>query len=144
MDLPKTEQGNYHVVVFQDLFTKCVPCARPASCQDLLAEEIVPFFGTPEALLSDRGTYLLSHIMTDVCKYLGVKKLNTAAYHPQCDGTIERFNHTLKCTLRKHAARFGVQWDKFLPPVLWSYRNTPHSSTGESHPFYYLALIAAL
>ncbi len=27
----------------------------------LLAEEVVPLFGVPEALLTDRGTNLLSH-----------------------------------------------------------------------------------
>lgn len=28
--------------------------------------------------------------------------------------------------LRKHAAKFGAQWDCYLPGVLWAYRNTPH------------------
>ena len=39
---------------------------------------------------------------------LGVKMLNTAAYHPQCDGLVETYNRTLKTALRKHAARFGT------------------------------------
>ena len=56
---------------------------------------------------------------------LGISKLNTTAYHPQCDGAVERFNRTLKCILRKHTARFGSQWDRYLPGVLWAYRNTP-------------------
>ena len=73
--------------------------------------------------------------MTDVCKLLGVKKLNTTSYHPQCDGLVERFNRTLKSMLRKHAADFGVQWDRYLPGVLWAYRNTPHDSTGEKPSF---------
>jgi transposase InsO family protein len=30
--------------------------------------------------------------MMDVCELLGVKKLNTTAYHPQCNGMVERFN----------------------------------------------------
>ena len=62
----------------------------------LLVEEIVPFFGVPEALLSDRGTNLLSHLMKDVCKLLGIEKLNTTAHHPECDGAVERFNRMLK------------------------------------------------
>ena len=32
-------------------------------------------------------------------------------------------------------ARFGKQWDRYLPGVLWAYRNTPHSSTGEKPSF---------
>ena len=65
------------------------------------------------------------------------KKLNTTAYHPQCDGMVERFNRTLKTMLRKHAAKFGSQWDRYLSGVLWAYRNTPHESTGEK-PSYLL------
>ena len=41
--------------------------------------------------------------MTDVCSSLGIKKLNTAVYHPQCDGIVEHFSQTLKTILRKHA-----------------------------------------
>ncbi len=37
--------------------------------------------------------------------------------------------------LRKHAARFGGQWNRFLPGVLYAYRNTPHESTGEKPSF---------
>ena len=68
-------------------------------------------FGVPEALLSDRGTNLLSHLMKEVCELLGITKLNTTAYHPACNGMVERLNHTLKATLHKHAAKFGTQWD---------------------------------
>jgi len=71
--------------------------------------------------------------MTDVCKALGITKLNT--YHPQCDGLVERFNRTLKSMLRKHASRYGNEWDQHLYGVLWAYRNTPHETTGEKLSF---------
>jgi len=38
-------------------------------------------------------------------------------------------------TLRKYAAKFGLQWDQYLSGVLWAYCNTPHSSTGEKLSF---------
>ena len=41
--------------------------------------QVVPLFGVPESLLSDRGT----NLMTDLCKMLGTKKLNTTVCHPQ-------------------------------------------------------------
>jgi len=66
---------------------------------------------------------------------LGINKLNTTAYHPQCDGMVERFNKTLKSMLCKHAARFGPQWDNYLSAVLWAHCNTPHESTGEKPSF---------
>ena len=114
--MPKTEAGNKHVVVFQDFLSKW-PLVFPVADQKairlacLLVEEVVPMFGVPEALLSDRGTNLLPHLMQDVCKLLGIRKLNTTAYHQQCDVMVERFNRTLKTILRKHAARFQTQWD---------------------------------
>ena len=37
--------------------------------------------------------------------------------------------------LRKHVAKFGGQWDRFLPGVLWAYRNTPHEPTKEKPSF---------
>ena len=140
MDLPKTECGNQHVIVFQDFLTKWpmvfpVPDQKAIRIAHLRADEVIPNIGVSEALLSDRGTNLLSHLMMDLCKLLGIKKLNTTAYHPQCDGMVERFNWTLKTTLRKHAATFGNQWDQYLPGLLWAYRNTPHESTGEKPPF---------
>ena len=101
----------------------------------LLAEEIIPIFGVPEALLSDRGTNFLSSLVLDLCKLLGIEKLNTTAYHPQCSGIIEHFNWTLKGMLRKHAAKFGKQWDRYLHGLLWAYRNTPHKSTEEKPSF---------
>ena len=140
MDLPYTERGNKHVVVFQDMLTKWpmvfpVPDQKTERLARLLCEEIVPMFGVPEALLSDRGANLLSHLMRDVCSILGIEKLNTTSYHPECDGMVERFNRTLKTMLRKRAAQFGIQWDNHLPALLWAYRNAPHDSTGEKPSF---------
>ena len=140
MELPVTERGNRYVIVFQDFLTKW-PLVFPAPDQKairiarLVAEEIVPMFGVPESLLSDRGTNLLANVMMDVCSLMGITKLNTTAYHPQCNGMIERMNRTLKAMLRKHAVKFGPQWDKFLPGVLWAYRNTPHETTKEKPSF---------
>ena len=37
----------------------------------LLVEQWIPLFGVPEALLSDRGTNLLSPLILDVCDLLG-------------------------------------------------------------------------
>ena len=140
MELPKTRRNNRYVLVLQDYLTKWplaypLPDQKTESIARILVEDVIPFFGVPEALLTDRGTNLLSHLMRDLCELLGITKLNTTAYHPECDGMVERFNRTLKAMLRKHATRFENQWDQYLSNVLWAYRNTPHESTGEKPSF---------
>lgn len=91
MELLKTRHEN------QYLFTKwplvfLVPDQKSSRIAQLLVKEVVPLFGMLEALFSDRGTNLLSHLMLNVCQLLGIKKLNTTAYHPQCDGIVKMFN----------------------------------------------------
>ena len=115
MELPVTDSGNHHVV---DFLTKWplvfpVPDQKAVRLVKLLTEEVIPLFGVPEALLSDTGTNLMSTLMLDICKKLGIRKLNTTAYHPECDGMVERFNRTLKTALLKHAATYGSQWDEY-------------------------------
>ena len=105
MALPCTENGNKHVVVFQDMFTKwtmvyAVPYQKTERITKLLCKEIAPFFGVPEARLSNRGTNLLSNVMLGIYESLGITKLNTNSYHPQCTGMVERFNRTLKAMLQ--------------------------------------------
>ena len=75
--------------------------------------------------------------MREVYKLLGLKKVNTTAYHPQTDGLVERFNRTLTDMLSKKVALSGKDWDIQLPYVLFAYRASAQHSTGES-PFFLL------
>ena len=123
MDLPAMQQGNKHVMVFQDFFMKWplvypVPDQKVTTQVQPLTKEVIPFLGVPEALLSDRGTNLLSHLMRDVCVKLDIEKCNMTAYHPECNGMVEHFNRTPKSMLHKHVDRFSCQWDRLLSSVL--------------------------
>ena len=65
MELPIMLRGNHYLIVFQDFLTKWsfvfpAPDQKAIPIVRLLAEEIVL---VPDALLSDRGTNLLSHLM---------------------------------------------------------------------------------
>ena len=140
MELPLTKSRNRYAIVFQDFLSKwpfifTAPDQKANRLAHLLTKEIIPVFDMLDTLLSGRGTNLLSHIMIDGCELLGNTKLNITAYNPQCDGMVERMSHTLKAMLWKHTAKFGKQWDQFLPGVLWAYRNTPHDSTLEKPSF---------
>ena len=72
--------------------------------------------------------------MRKVYELLGLKKVNTTAYHPQTDGLVEWFNHTLTDMLSKKVKKGGKDWDQQLSYVLFAYRASIQESTGEN-PF---------
>ena len=140
LEMPLTAQGNRYIVVFIDYLTKWAEaCAIPDQTSEtiarLLVDNVVCRHGVPEELLSDRGPNLLSSLIHDVCDLLGMHKINTTAYHPQCDGLVENLNKTLRAMIAKHTRDFGVEWDQYLQHLLFAYRSKPHATTGES-PFY--------
>lgn len=142
IQFPASSKGNRYAIVFMDYLTKW-PEVFPARNQNsltiarLLVEHIIPRHGIPRELLSDRGAAFLSKLMADVYKLLGLKKVNTTAYHPQTDGLVERFNRTLTDMLSKKVLRSSKDWDVQLSYVLFAYRASPQQSTGES-PFFLL------
>ena len=106
LQLPKTKQGNRYAVVFCDYLTKwpkvyTVPDQTALTIAKLFVERIVSRLGVPSQLLSDSGPAFLSKLVYENCRLLGVEKINTTAYHPQCDGLIERLNRTLIDILSK-------------------------------------------
>ena len=137
MHLPKTQQGNKHVLVIQDYLSKW-PWVFPIRDQkttrimDILVKESVWGAGCTSIRLWNQLLVILNE---GVCQLLGITKLNTSAFYPQCDGLTERFNRRVKTMLRKHVDQYGMQWDQYLHGVLWAYRNTPHKSTAEKPSF---------
>ncbi len=67
-------------------------------------------------------------------RLLGIKSIRTTPYHPQTDGLVERYNRTLKSMLKKFISANAKDWDKWLPYLLFAYREVPQASTGFS-PF---------
>ena len=102
-----------------------------------LVEKVVPRHGVPAQLLSDRGAAFLSKLLAEVYHLMGMKKVNTTAYHAQIDGLVERINCTLLDMLSKTARQNGKDWDMCWPFILFADWSSPQTSTRES-PFYLL------
>ena len=100
----------------------------------LLVEHVIARHGVLEQLLSDRGSNFL---VLNICKPLDIKKINISGYHPQTDGLVEKFNSTLIGMLSKSVAKHRRDWDTHLPYLLFAYRTSVQSSTGDS-PFFLL------
>lgn len=65
---------------------------------------------------------------------MSIKYVHSSPYHAQCNGLCERFNGTLKQMLKRVAIERPKDWDRYLPAVLFGYREVPQESTGYS-PF---------
>ena len=102
-----------------------------------VAEELVGIFsrvGVPAEILSDRGTQFTSDLMAEVSRLLSLKQLFTTPYHAMCNGQVEKFNGTLKSMLKKMSAEKPKDWDRYIPALLFAYREVPQVSLGFS-PF---------
>ena len=94
--------------------------------------------GVPEEVLSDQGSQFLSGMMKEVSRLLSMKQLVTTPYHPMCNGLVERFNGTIKLMLKRMCAERPKDWDRYLPALLFAYREVPQESLGFFHLSYYM------
>ena len=58
---------------------------------------------------------------------MSVDHFTTSPYH---NGMVERFNGTLNTMLRKMASEKPKDWDRYVPAILFAYREMPNESTG--------------
>ena len=75
--------------------------------------------------------------MKEICDLLNIVKTRTTAYHPQCDGLVERFNWMLKHMLATTLKDYPFDWEQRLRKVCMAYNSGIHSSTGYT-PYYLL------
>src|SRR6266481_841389 len=138
--LPCTERHNKYIVVVTDYLTRWPEAFAVENIQApviarLLVEEIMCRYGAPYQLLSDRGTNFMSQLVSETCKIINTRKLNTSSYHPQTNGLCERFNKTLADILSMYVNQRHNDWDVFIPFALWAYRTAVQTTTNET-PFY--------
>lgn len=136
MAMPTTSLGNNTLLVFTDYLTKwaeAVP-VRATKSGDPTAEQvaralmevIVSRHGLPLSILSDQGKAFCQGAVAKLLDYLGVNKLTTSPYHPQCNGLTERFNRTFTGMLKQFGdsgLAEAKEWDERLPALLLAYRS---------------------
>jgi hypothetical protein len=105
--LTKTSKGHQYLLVIADRFsklTRTVPLKTIATFEvaSAFCHHWVFVYGTPRLLLSDNGTQFNSKFFQACCQILGIHQKFTTAYHPQCNGQVERFNRTILSQIRKY------------------------------------------
>ncbi|XP_038074478.1 uncharacterized protein LOC119742537 [Patiria miniata] len=135
---PVSDRGNRYILTLVDYATR-YPEAIPLRNIETVtvAEAMVDVFtrvGLPNEILTDQGSQFTSELMREISRLLSVRQLTTTPYHPSCNGLVERFNGVMKQMLKRLCAEKPRDWDRYLAPLLFAYRDTPHETTGFS-PF---------
>jgi len=95
--LMKTEKGNSVILTIQDDLTRYVlAIPLPNHLANTVARAFVTKFvcvhGIPETILNDQGIDFVSNIFKEVYKLLKINKVQSSAFHPQSNGSIERYH----------------------------------------------------
>ncbi|GJR55258.1 reverse transcriptase domain-containing protein [Tanacetum coccineum] len=79
-------------------------------------------FGTPRAIISDRGTHFCNDQFAKVMSKYGVTHRLATAYHPQTSGQVEVSNRGLKRILERTVGENRASWSDKLDEALWAFR----------------------
>ena len=126
-----------NILVFQDYFTKYVlvyvtPIQTAKTVAKYLYQGYILIFGALARLLSDRGTNFMSSAINEMCKILGMKKLQTRPYHPQTNGLVKRSHQTVMRMIGKLGEDKKANWPGHLAEIEHTYNATCSAMTGYS------------
>ena len=100
LELPLTTKGNRYALVVSDYFTRwpeafALKDQKAETVARTFVDGVVSRHGIPSVLYSDQGPNFESSLIKEMCHILGITKVRTTPYHPQCDGLVERLNRTV-------------------------------------------------
>ena len=135
---PASARGYKYILVMQDQLTRAVKlaCLKHATADEVtkhFIDRVLREEGTPETILTDRGTHFTAYLFRGICVHLGVSHTTTTAYRPQCNGANERSHKELTRFLSIYSSKTRPQdWDLLVKEAEWAHNTTYHSSLKRS------------
>ncbi|GKE70878.1 reverse transcriptase domain-containing protein [Tanacetum coccineum] len=120
-----SSRGNTYIFVAVDYLSKWVEAkALPTDDSRVVVKflkSLFARFGTPRAIISDRGTHFCNDKFAKVISKYGVTHRLATAYHPQTSGQVEVSNRGLKQILERTVGENRATWSDRLDDALWAF-----------------------
>ncbi|GJT99274.1 reverse transcriptase domain-containing protein [Tanacetum coccineum] len=121
-----SSRGNKYILVAVDYLSKWVEAkALPTNDARVVCKflkSLFARFGTPRAIISDRGTHFFNDQFVKVMLKYGVTHRLSTVYHPQTSGQVEVSNRGLKRILERTVVENRASWSDKLDDALWAFR----------------------
>ena len=131
--IPASERGHKYILTVIDM---CTRYPEAIALKDIstttVADALLDIYsriGVPKRIHHDNGSQFVSNIMQEVNKLLSIRATTSTAYHPMGNSVIENWNKSLKSSLKKLTMERVKDWDRYISPLLFAMRDTPHNST---------------
>ena len=128
------------ILTITDTFSKAsifIPCNETINVEQtakLYATYVLPHYGLPHRIISDRDPRFTSVFSRELCRTLGISQNISTAYHPQTDGQSERTNQRLEQYLRIFIDYHQQNWASLLPLAQYTLNTWPNATTKKA-PF---------
>ena len=134
-----TDHRHEFLIVFLDCYSRytiLVPASNHTAnmVSDALLRHVVPYFGTPRRLLSDRGREFVGEVWGKLMRSLGVQRVPTTPYHPEGNAVNERSHRTMNNMLRARLLEgtSSKAWVVKVPGIILALNAMVHEPHGFS------------
>ena len=138
--LKTSEKGKKFILVITDAFTKYIELValenkEASTVTDAIFNNWLCRFGIPAELVTDQGKEFTANLCKLLWEKLDVIHSTTSPRHPQCNSQAEVANKTIAKYLAAFVDEQTLDWEQYLPALMFSYNTSFHRAIKTS-PFF--------
>ena len=138
--LKTNENSKKYILCMTDAFTKYVelvalPDKEALTVTSAIFSKWICRYGLPLELITDQGKEFANKLSDELYTLLKMKHQTTSARHPQCNASAEVCNKTIAKYLNSFVDATTLDWELYLPPLMFSYNTSFHRSIKNSPYF---------